>query len=295
MQNQLTDAFKKEIQTALSIYVQSFNSQKAAAESLNDVSEAVIIQIKNNEWSKIADKMWRTVAKQLGVGKRKMTLVETLDFQTLILMFCTAKEEGATFSIVGQAGSGKTAVSTWYTEMNRQQNVFRLECCEYWNKKTFLIKLLQAMGKSDAGMNPTEMMETIVRGMRKLHQPLLILDEVDKLSDPVLKFFITLYNELNGECGFVWLSTNTIETRMRKGLSKNRNGYQELWSRIGSRFIHMDGVNAKELTQICKANGITDTEEVNKIINECGGDLRRVERNFLKNKLVQNRKNLKAA
>lgn len=291
----LTPAVKSEIQNALSIYVQSFPSQKAAAESLNDVSEAVLIQIKNNEWGKIADKMWRNVGKQLGIGKRKMILVETLDFHTMILMFTTAKEEGATFSVVGQAGSGKTAVSKLYTDMNRLNNVFRLECCEYWNKKAFLQKLLQAMGKTYAGMNAIEMIESVVREMRKLHQPLLILDEIDKLTDPVLKFFITLYNELNGECGFIWLSTDNIEKRMRKGISTNKNGYQELWSRIGSRFIPLHGATPKEVQAICKANGITDPEEVNKIINESNGDLRRVERNFLKKKLQQNQQNLKVA
>jgi DNA transposition AAA+ family ATPase len=296
MQNQqITNELKKEIQTAVSIYVQSFPSQKAAAESLNDVSEAILIQVKNNEWAKIADKMWRNIAKQLGVGKRKMVLVETLDFDTMILMFSTSKQEGATFAIMGQAGSGKTTVSKWYEDMNRLNNVFRLECAEYWNKKTFLQKLLQRMGKSFSGMNTIEMMEAVVREMRKLHQPLLILDEIDKLGDPVFKFFITLYNELNGECGFIWLSTDNIEKRMRKGLNTNRNGYQELWSRIGSRFIQLHGTTAKEVTAICKANNITDPEEVNMIINESNGDLRRVERNFLKKKLQQNRKNLKAA
>lgn len=290
---QITDGFKKEVQNALAMYVGSFTSQRAAAESLNDVSEAIIIQIKNGEWAKIADKMWRNVAKQLGIGKRKMVLVETLDYHTLILMFETAKEEGATFAIIGNAGSGKTAISTHYETINRHNNVFRLECCEYWNKKTFLSKMLQRMGKSYTGMNAIEMMETVVRELRKLHEPVFIFDEIDKLPDPVFKFNISLYNELNGECGFVWLSTNNIEKRMRKGLTTNRNGYQELFSRIGSRFIQLSGATNKELEQICKANGITNVEEINKIINESGGDLRRVERNFLKKKLQQ--KNLKAA
>lgn len=287
---QITDILKKEIQATLAIYVQSFSSQRAAAESLNDVSEATINQLLQGKWNMIGEKMWRNIAKQLGIGQRKMKLVETLDFQTLFLIFDTAKEEGATFAVVGNAGSGKTSVSKAYLQLHRQNNALYIECREYWNKKTFLATVLKAMGRSDAGMNAVEMMETIVREMRKLHQPLLIMDEIDKLPDPVFKFFITFYNELNTMCGFVWLSTNNIEKRMRKGLATNRNGYQELYSRIGSRFIHLHGANNKEIEAICKANGITDPEEVNLIINECNGDLRRVERNFLKAKLKANRK-----
>lgn len=289
----ITEAIKKEVQETLRLYVSNNSSQRAAAESLNDVSEATVIQIMNGNWDKIADKMWRNVAKQLGVGQRQMKLVETLDFQTMFLVFDTAKEEGATLAVVGNAGSGKTSVSKMYRQLHRQSNAFYIECREYWNKKTFLSKVLQEMGRSDAGMNAVEMMETIVREMRKLHQPLLIMDEIDKLPDPVLKFFITFYNELNGMCGFVWLSTNNIEKRMRKGLATNRNGYQELYSRIGSKFIHLTGANSKEIAQICRANGVTDPEDVNTIINECNGDLRRVERNFLKAKMIN--KHRKAA
>ncbi len=289
----ITEAIKKEVQETLRLYVANNASQRAAAESLNDVSEATVIQILNGNWDKIADKMWRNVAKQLGVGQRQMKLVETLDFQTMFLVFDTAKEESATLAVVGNAGSGKTSVSKMYRQLHRQSNAFYIECREYWNKKTFLSKVLQEMGRSDAGMNSVEMMDTIVREMRKLHQPLLIMDEIDKLPDPVLKFFITFYNELNGMCGFVWLSTNNIEKRMRKGLATNRNGYQELYSRIGSKFIHLTGANSKEIAQICRANGVTDPEDVNAIINECNGDLRRVERNFLKAKMIS--KHRKAA
>lgn len=291
---QITDNLKKEIQATLQQYVASFPSQRSAAERLNDVSEATINQLMQGKWNMIGDKMWRNIAKQLGIGQRKMKLVETLDFQTLFLIFDTCKEEGATFAVVGNAGSGKTSVSKAYTSLHRSNNAFYIECREYWNKKTFLSSVLKAMGRSDMGLNAVEMMETIVREMRKLHQPLLILDEVDKLPDPVFKFFITFYNELNTMCGFVWLSTNNIEKRMRKGLATNKNGYQELYSRIGSRFIHLHGATNKEIEAICKANGITEPEEINTVINECGGDLRRVERNFLKAKLKANRK-LKAA
>lgn len=288
----ITEALKKEIQATLRLYVQNHSSQRAAAEALNDVSEATVIQIMNGNWDKIADKMWRNVAKQIGVGQRQMKLVETLDFQTMFLVFDTAKEEGATLAVVGNAGSGKTSVSKMYRQLHRQSNAFYIECREYWNKKTFLSKVLQEMGRSDAGMNAVEMMETIVREIRKMHQPLLIMDEIDKLPDPVLKFFITFYNELNGMCGFVWLSTNNIEKRMRKGLATNRNGYQELFSRIGSKFIHLTGANNKEIAMICRENGVTDPEDVNMIINECNGDLRRVERNFLKAKMIsKHRKN----
>lgn len=295
----MTTDQKKEIQSALKNYVDSFPSQRRAVETLNDCSEATVIAITSGKWDSVSDRMWLSIGKQLGVGKRRMKLVETLCFQTLILYYSIAKEEGATFALVGGGGFGKSAAGEWYSAHNRDKSVFYLECAEYWNQKYFLQKLMQTMGINPHGFSVPEMMETIVREMRRRNHPLVILDEIDKLREPVLKFFITFYNQLNGLCGFVWTSTDAIEKKITKGLNKRSIGYQEIFSRIGARFITLPPVSKEEVIAICEANGITDKEEVHAIANEVhqlGGDLRRIERNFLKNEVRKLRsKQLKAA
>ncbi len=278
---------KKEISWHLQNYCSSFPSQRAAINSLKDCSEATVIHMMANKWNDISDRMWQTIAKQIGVGNRNIEPIETMDFNTMILYFSIAKEEGATFAITGGAGFGKTFAGKWYSANNRTNSAFYVGCAEYWTKKMFLSELLQVMGKEYAGMGIGEMMESIVREVRKLNQPVFIFDEIDKLSDPVLKFFITLYNDLNNACGFVWTSTNAIQKRIRKGLSTNRTGYQEVYSRIGAKFIELRGTDKEEVRTICNANGITDAEEINRVINEYNGDLRRVERVLLKNRKKQ--------
>lgn len=291
----ITEQQKKDIQWHLQNFVFQYPSQRQAAQALEDCSEATLIAILTNKWNSVSDNMWRSVSKQIGVGQRKCNLVETMDFSTLILYYSLAKEEGATFAIVGGAGFGKSATGKWYAANNRNNNAYYLECAEYWNKKTFLTNVIQSMGKNASGMNVGEMMEAIVKEIRKQNKPVFILDEIDKLSDTVLKFFITFYNELNTLCGFVWTSTNAMEKRMRKGLNSNKSGYQEVFSRIGSRFIELRGTSADEVRAICQANGITSEEDINRIINEYGGDLRRVDRNFLKYRAKDMQKKLKSA
>lgn len=286
---------KTEIQWQLQNFVSTFNSQKEAAAQIDNCSEATISQIINGKHDLVSEKMWLTIAKQIGYHARKTVMVETMDFNTLILYFSLAKENGATFAITGNAGSGKSYSAKWYAANNRTRNVYYLECAEYWNKKMFLSNLLKRMGKGETGLNVGEMMDVIVQHLRSQHQPLIILDEVDKLSDPVLKFFITLYNELNTLCGFVMLSTDAMQKRMKKGLGRNVIGYQELRSRFGSRFIELNGTTHDEVKAICKANGITDEVELQRIANEYGGDLRRVDRHFLKEHAKQLRNRLNAA
>lgn len=297
-QQSFTPQQKQDIQWHLKNYVSTFSSQRRASEALDNCSEATLISMLNeSKWNDVSDAMWLNVGKQIGAFKRRSKLVETLDFQTLCLYYSLAKEEGATFAITGGAGSGKTYAGKWYAEAKRKQNVYYLECASYWNKKHFLGNLCQAIGKNAAGLSIPEMMETIVRELSRQHQPLIILDEIDKLSDNVLIFYITLYNELNGLCGFAMQSTNQMQKRMMKGLRTNKTGFQELFSRIGSRFIELKGTTPDEVREMCVENGITQEEEIRGIIHEYQGDLRRVERQLLKHsaKQFRNKKNSFAA
>jgi DNA transposition AAA+ family ATPase len=283
-QEQLSAQTKQDIQYLLKQYVGTFSSQNKAAASLDHCSEATVISILKggDAWKGVSDQMWISVGKQVGAFKRKNKMVETADFSTLILYYSLAKEEGATFYIMGAAGYGKTYSAKWYAEANRTKNVYYLECAGYWNKKQFLSNLIQTLGKSSNGLSVVEMMELIVRELSRKHQPVIILDECDKLSDNVLTFFITLYNELNSLCGFVMQSTNHMEKRMLRGLRTNKTGYNEFYSRIGSKFIELTGTTPEEVRELCVVNGITKEEEIRAIVNEYKGDLRRVERHLLK-------------
>jgi hypothetical protein len=297
----MTQQQKLEIQYKLRIYVSTFTSQKKASQSIEGVSESYIICMLNPTkecWDSISDAMWRNVAAQVGGVVDFNTLVETQNFQTLTLYYELAKQEGAAFAIVGNAGWGKSYTAKWYSAANRINNVFYLECAEFMDRKTFLKRLLMQMGESYYGFGLAEMMEAVVRKMRKMDKPLIIMDEIDKLPDQVFKFFITFYNELNKKCGFIWQSTNAIEKRMTRGLNKNVTGYQELYSRIGATFLNLNMPSREEVAEICQANNITNPEAIATIWNqvkEVGGDLRRVDRNILKTKVKNMRNKLKTA
>lgn len=139
-------------------------------------------------------------------------------------------------------------------------------------------ELLTAMGRDYTGYSVGEMMAEVVRNLKVTHKPLIIIDEADKLTDQVLYFFITLYNQLEDECGIVLMATNHLEKRLRKGLRLNKKGYNEIWSRIGRKCIELKGVGAADIVAVCEANGVTSRTEIEKIINDSDSDLRRVRR-----------------
>lgn len=139
-------------------------------------------------------------------------------------------------------------------------------------------KLLKCMGVSVSGTTVSEMMDDIVDTLKRKDAPLIILDEADKLTDQVLYFFISLYNQLEGHCGIILTATSFLQKRIERGVRLNRKGYAEIYSRIGRKFVKLPVLNSEDIAAVCVANGLNDTKGINRIINESEGDLRRVKR-----------------
>lgn len=280
----MTTEFKKQVQQKLEVFVQEAGSQNKAANKMTGVSPALLSQIKNDNWDLISDAMWRTVAAQIGMNAKDWVFVETTDYKIINHFLNDAKMSANVFAITGGAGTGKSKTLELYVKDNR--NSYLLSCAEYWNRKEFLVQLLTAMGVDYSGFTVAEMMNEIIKKIKSQENPLIILDEADKLPDTVLHFFITLYNRLEDHCGIVLCATDHLSKRITKGIKLNRKGYKEIYSRIGRKFIELKGVSFTDVTQICMANGIESPKDIKEIFNDCELDLRRVKRKIhaLKNK-----------
>lgn len=276
----MTDYQKKEIQMLLKSFIEEFPSQAKAVAALKGVSEATVIHIRKGEWESISDDMWRNIGKQVGYGKGKWQMVDIAATKKLINLFDDAREYSNVFAITAHPGSGKTFTSEWYE--NKRQNVYVIRCAEYYNRKTFLSLILQAMGRINHGYSVPEMMDIIVETSLKKENPLFILDEFDKLTDSVMYFFITLYNRLEGNAGIVIMATDHLSKRINRGVRNNKKGYKEIYSRVGRRFLNLPVATEKEVIEIARANGVSDQQHLHSIYNECDGDLRRVKRGIHK-------------
>lgn len=267
---------KDQIKIKLADYCARFDSQNKAANSLKGVSSATISQVLNGNWELISDEMWRKIATQIGYSTNAWEVVETRDYRLLTALLVDAQINSNVFAVIGDAGTGKSLALKAYSETNKR--VYLLQCNEYWNRKMFLQELLAAMGRDYSGYTVGEMMFEVVRGLKIQEAPLVILDEADKLSDQVLYFFITLYNQLEDHCGIVLVATSHLEKRIKRGIKLNKKGYTEIYSRIGRKFIELKGAGSSDVRAICLANGIDSPSIVKEIWEDCEGDLRRVRR-----------------
>lgn len=281
----ITDSQKIKIQRKLEDYCDRIGNQTKAANSMRNVTSATITYILSNRWNLVTDANWRMVGSQVGYSSKERPIVETQNNKILTSILTDARQHRNVFAVVDKAGSGKSTSTKQYTENSK--GVYRLECKEFWNKRQFLSNLLAAIGRNPNGLDLNDLMDEIVRFIKAQNQPLIILDEFDKVKDDILYFFISLYNDLEDQCGIVLCSTDYLEKRIKKGLMSNKKGYQEIYSRIGRKFIVLPGVCSSDIVAICIANGITDKQDIKEIINDSDYDLRRVQRKIHALKISQ--------
>lgn len=276
MEAKVTDIRKRDIQNALADYCARYGGQSKAAKILEGVSSGTISQMVNNNWENISDDMWRKVASQIGLEADKWNAVETQNYARLMQILGDAQENQLWMAITGSAGSGKTFACKQYSRDH--QEVFYVSCDPDWTKREFFSVMLRKIGKEPSGLTLIQMKQKLVLQMRCLESPIIILDEADKLSDVVLNSFITLYNDLQYDCGVVMIATEFLFKRFDTGVRFNKKGFNELWSRIGRKCVPLKGVSQQDIVEVCRANGVDDPKEIDRIINECEGDLRRVQR-----------------
>lgn len=267
---------KQQIATSLKGYCDRKGSQNKAANSMNGVSSATISKVLAGDWETISDEMWRTIAAQTGHEAKRWHIAETRAYSRMGFLLDNAREDSLVLAVTGDAGCGKTEAIKNYAATHR--NVYHLCCSEYWNRRTFMGKLLKCMGMDFSGATVSDMMDDIIDALKRKELPLVVLDEADKLSDQVFYFFISLYNQLEGHCGIILCATDFLEKRIKKGLRIKRKGYEEIYSRMGRKFVELQVVNTADIAAVCVANGITDTKEINRIADDCECDLRRVKR-----------------
>lgn len=279
----MTTEQKEQIRERLAEYVKRYPSQNKAVNSLKGTSAGTVSSILNRKWDLISDEMWMKLSSQLAASPTEWRICRTQAFDDLMLFLQDAKEESSVMWVTGPAGIGKSTAAGVFARENR--NVFILTCAEDMCNSSFIRELAALVGVRAGGLTLRETKQAIVRAVVTMESPLLVFDEGDKLRDGVLSNYVSLYNALEDKCGMVFLSTDSIEMKIRKGVDRGKRGFDELHSRIGRRFVPVSLVSTSEVESICIANGLADKGAIKTVVAEahnCGNDLRRVKKSIHK-------------
>ncbi|MDN4753411.1 ATP-binding protein [Porphyromonadaceae bacterium W3.11] len=274
---------KELIRTKLKELVARLGSQRKAANHLAIGTTTVGDIIRGNRDEVISDEMWSSLFAKLCTKSDGWVEVETAAYQEICAVIKDSQDKSSCTWLVADAGAGKSTTARNYSARNA--NAVYVLCSEDMKRSDFLDACLSALGEKSVESGLRARLEFLIEVLRNKNNPVLILDEADKLIDSILLYCVTIYNHLEGHCGIVMLSTDYIEKRMNSGLRHNKRGYNELHSRIGRRFYVVDKTTPSDIYGICKANGILDDSTINSVIRDAEQfdfDLRRVKKCVLK-------------
>lgn len=266
---------KQQIVVAIETAITTLGSASKVATKCG-LNDAYISMMRNGKWgAPLKDEHWQQVASALDVTLTGWQTVDTNNSRIVGQTLADAKANALFMAVSHNAGSGKTQSCKNFAAANAHRAVFyfQVEHGET-NKVDFLNRLAASLGIDTRGrgyLSANRLADLVIDFfIRRLDQrPLLIVDEADKLTDKAKRWFIALYNAVEGRMGCVILGTENLEKQIRTGVVHSRNGYDEIDSRFGRKFIRLVGITQKEAADICRANGIDDTAMHRALFEEC--------------------------
>lgn len=267
----MTNEQKRQVKDALVRYVNSFDSQTKAAESLQGISASTISQVKNNNWELLSDRLWHHIARQVGFYCGEWQPADTSAYLLLRILFSDAQHYAMTYGIAIGHGLGKTFTAGHYFREN--EDTFYLACNQEFNRRSFMATLNATTGLENKGKTVPEMMQLFTDHISQKNEPLLILDDADKLKDRVLHLVILLANSVAGKAGIVIMGGDQLRARIIEGVRLKRIGFDDIYKSIGRRFITLSSPGPRDIELVCNANGLYDEDVISYIKGNGNNDL----------------------
>lgn len=228
-------------------------------------STTYISQFFNSKWEVCKPNLLNKIAACIGY-RIGWQAVETAGFLTVKNVCLDSFYNQTANCISDEPGAGKSfALKAACREL---PGSLYIQCEEYHKPRTFLIEVFRLLGMKPTGSTVGEMMGELCTTIERKQNALMVFDEFDKLPDQTMSIFRTLYNRLEGMAGFVLCGAPRLEQKLTKGASRDKQAYKEIYSRIGRVFIRTGRVSSTEVEQICRANGLEEYREIERIKRE---------------------------
>ncbi len=211
-------------------------------------------------------KMLAKIAVALNYKELDWHLVRTIrNYREINDAVLDAETERMWFAISNKAGSGKTGTLEDIFNHDTTGSITFIQAQE-WSARQFIIELIHKTigltalkGKYKTITDLTQLVANYFNEKSATERiPVLLIDEFDKLRPAAKRILIPLYNKTEDRLGLIACGTDAFRKEMKAGVRLAKNGYDELDSRFGRKYLELKGATEQEVYQICEANGVTD-------------------------------------
>ncbi len=257
----------------IDLWKAKLGSNAAVARKCN-INVGTLSTILNGKYGANEAQMLQKIAKALDYRENAWKIVRTINnYKKIEALLQDAKNESMWFAISNKAGSGKTGAMEDLFNRDTTGTVVFIQA-EEWSGRQFLIKLIsKTLGEQtlEGGYKTIAQLTDIVVNYfneMSLEQPVLLIDEADKLRPGALRTLIPIYNRTEHRLGLILSGTENLEKEIKIGVRLHKKGFDELESRFGRTYIHLRGATEKEVYEVCAANGVTMPEKQSRVWGE---------------------------
>jgi hypothetical protein len=265
---QVTNISKKvldKVQNVVLEIIENAPTQAVAAEQLGITSGQVTF-FKNADWTNISEATFNKIKHKFKIND--WGTYATLNFGLGITVAQATKEDSCMVGLIGETGFGKTHLLTTFAK--KQPDTYYALCDTEMTKYSFLRELCKVVGvRNYAEYSKSDMINSIVRTLtRDGKKPLLILDDVGKLSDANLRLIQIVYDRTEFQCGILLAGMPYLKANIERKAAKDLKGFQELQRRI-KHWEELKALKMQDVQLVCTENGITDESAINYLAREC--------------------------
>ncbi|MGL5682664.1 MAG: AAA family ATPase [Marinifilaceae bacterium] len=235
------------------------------------ISSAALSQWMSDKYGADTNALEAKIATGLDYKETGWVVVEEIrNFKMVQFMFNQCREMKMWTAISSNAGSGKTQSLKHIAEMDHSGAVIYMQA-EEWTSRQFLMELYRKVkSTTPKGYVANHvLLAEVAKELREMgNDPILVIDEVDKLKPSAMRMLIPLFNRTEDVIGCILSGTENFEKEIKAGVNRRMKGYDEIDSRLGRAYIKLEGVMEQDAKLICEANGVTDGEQVSAIWGE---------------------------
>ena len=191
------------------------------------VNAGVLSFVANGQWEQLSDSMIAKLRSFFQLNNWNLRQSYNL---VAIRSLCSDAQLNAKFlAVASYTGAGKTVALKNYNS-NNQHSHYVLGTA-VMTRKGFVDAILRAMAIKDEG-NLEYKVGLIVGKLSRSVNPLLIIDDCGKLSDPCLQVLQIIYDSTEGHAGIVIAGMDLLKKRIDKNAARDKMGFRELKRRI---------------------------------------------------------------
>lgn len=250
-----------EVRALLRSFAESKQLSQNALAKMLGVSAATLSNISHGNSHSVKDSMLLQLKGK--IRPQSWQIISTTNFATVQDVCNNARQFKRLSCIIGEPGLGKTTALRSYYKQN--PNTYMVTCKKVMTPKRFF-ELMQSNIGINFGGTTHEVIMRIAEEMNKQYEPLIIIDEIGRISPKTLTMLHDLWDEIDTNAGIVLAGVGYFKTNLEKAVLKNKVGMPEINSRIGN-WQYLTEPTRAEIKAVCAANGLTDESKIKSIIN----------------------------